>query len=120
MVDAKKETFELAMLDAYPVLFTSARVDLKTVPKDLFCYDVRHDDDGQGIACEVKPHVLVNHWGTVLSKEEIPMEEDGSYYPREDLDYSGESLTVEEYLRMDTQGIRMEEGNKENEMRLDL
>lgn len=94
MVDAKKETFELAMLDAYPVLFTSARVDRKTVPKDLFCYDVRHDDGGQGIVCEVKPHVLVNHWGTILSKEEIPMEESGSYYPSEDLDYSGELLSL--------------------------
>lgn len=120
MVDAKKETFEFAMLDAYPVLFTDARVDRKTVPEDLFCYDVRHDDDGQGIACEVKPHVMVNHWGTILSREEIPMEEDGTYYPREDLDYLGESFTVEEYLRMDVQGIGMEEGNKENEMRLDL
>ena len=120
MVDAKKETFELAMLDAYPVLFTSARVDRKTVPKDLFCYDVRHDDGGQGIACEVKPHVLVNHWGTILSKEEIPMEESGSYYPSEDLDYSGELFMVDEYLRLYTQGIGMEEGNKENERRLDL
>ncbi len=120
MVDAKKQTFELAMLDAYPVLFTSARVDLKTVPEDLFCYDVRHDDYGQGIACEVKPHVMVNHWGTILSKEEIPMEEDGSYYPREDLDYSGESFMVEEYLRLDTQGIGMEEGNKENGMQPEL
>lgn len=73
MVDAEKEVFELAMLDAYPVLFTDARVDRKTVPEDLFCYDVRHDDDGQGIACEVKPHVIVNHWGTILSREKIPM-----------------------------------------------
>lgn len=120
MVDAKKETFEFAMLDSYPVLFTDARVDRKTVPEDLFCYDVRHDDDGQGIACEVKPHVMVNHWGTILSREKIPMGEDGSYYPSEDLDYSGESFTVDEYLRLYMQGIRMEEGNKENEMRLDL
>ncbi len=120
MVDAGKETFELAMLDEYPVLFTSARIDRKTVPEDLFCYDVRHDDGGQGIACEVKPHVLVNHWGTILSKKEIPIKKGGSYYPREDMDYLGESLTVDDYMRMDTQGIGMEEGNKENGMQLDM
>ena len=48
------------------------------------------------------------------------MEESGSYYPSEDLDYSGELFMVDEYLRLYTQGIGMEEGNKENEMRLDL
>ncbi len=36
MVDAKKETFEFVMLDAYPVLFTSARIDRKTVPKRIY------------------------------------------------------------------------------------
>lgn len=110
MVDARKETFELAMLDEYPVLFTNARVDRKTVPEDLFCYDVRHDDEDQGIVCEVKPYVVVNHWGTILSKAEIPMEEDGSYYPNEDMNYLGEISTVEKYLRMDTQQIGIQEG----------
>lgn len=103
MVDAKKETFELAMPDAYPVLFTSARVDRKTVPKDLFCYDVRHDDDCQGIACEIKPYVAVNHWGTILTRTEIPMAEGGRYYPKEDMNYFGETLTVEEYMRLGLQ-----------------
>lgn len=60
MENAGKENFELAMLDDYVVLYTGSRIDRNTVPENLFCYDVRHDDDCQGIACEVKPHVLVN------------------------------------------------------------
>ena len=41
------------------MLFTCARIDRKTVPEDLSCYDVRHDDDCRGIACEIKPYVVV-------------------------------------------------------------
>jgi len=44
MEDARKEKFELAMLDEYKVLFAYAEIDRNTVPKNLFCYDVRHDD----------------------------------------------------------------------------
>lgn len=65
------------MLDEYVVLFTSARIDRKTVPENLFCYDARHDDDCQGIACEIKPYVAVNHWGTILTvKRHITAEPD--------------------------------------------
>lgn len=120
MVDAKKETFEFVMLDAYPVLFTSARIDRKTVPKDLFCYDVRHDDDCQGIACEIKPYVAVNHWGMILTKTEIPMAEDGRYYPKEDMNYLGETLTVEEYMRLDMQQNGMKEENGQDGMQMEM
>ena len=45
MENAGKENFELAMLDDYMVLYTGSRIDRNTVPENLFCYDVRHDDD---------------------------------------------------------------------------
>lgn len=120
MEDAGKEKFELVMLDEYMVLFTCARIDRNTVPKGLHCYDVRHDDDCQGTACEVKPHVMVNHWGTILSKAEIPLEDDGSYYPKEDMNYLGESFTAEEYLRMDMEQVGMKEEMGKNEMNMDI
>ena len=72
--NAQDENYELVMLDEFPVLFTNGRLDRKSIPEGLFCYDIRHDDECQGIACEVKPFVLVNHWGTILSKSEIPLE----------------------------------------------
>ena len=100
MENTEKETYELVMLDDYPVLFTCGRLERKNIPEGLFCYDVRHDDECQGIACEVKPIVNINHWGTILSKTEIPME-GGSYFPENDLNYIGEFLTIEEYLQKD-------------------
>ena len=103
MIDARQESFELVMLDDYMVLFTCARIERNTVPENLFCYDVRHDDNCQGLACEVRNRVLCNHWGTILSKTEIPLEDDGGYYPEEGINYLGECLDVEEYLQMKTE-----------------
>ena len=98
MVDAKNEEFELVLLDGIPALFTNSRVDRKSIPDGVYCYDVRHDDDGQGIACEVAPHILVNHWGTMITREEIPLE-DGSYYPENAMDYVGELMTLDQFLQ---------------------
>lgn len=113
MVNAKEERYELVMADQYPVLFTNARIDRDSVPKELFCYDVRHDDECQGIACEIKPFVLINHWGTILSKDEIPMP-DGYLVLEEDVNYLGVSMDIETYLKEDMkqytsidEGIRM-------------
>ena len=120
MKNTGKENFELAMLDDYAVLYTGSRIDRNTVPKNLFCYDVRHDDDCRGIACEIKPYVAVNHWGTILTKTEIPMTEGGSYYPREDMNYLGETLTVEEYMRLDMQENKVKEENRQGGMQMEM
>ena len=44
--DANKEYFELIrMLGKYEVLFTNMRIKRDTVPKELYVYDIRHDDE---------------------------------------------------------------------------
>ena len=66
-VNAAEEDFELMELFGQTVLFTNMRVDRSTVPEGLYAYDVRHDDYCTGDICEIKPSVMVNHWGTMLS-----------------------------------------------------
>lgn len=100
MVDAKEEDFELVVLDDIPALFTNSRIDRSSIPANVFCYDVRHDDCCQGIACEIKPHIMVNHWGTIITKQEILLE-DGSYYPKEALNYLGRTMTLDEFMLTD-------------------
>ncbi len=97
-VNAKNENFELVEVDGRPMLFTHARVDRDSVPDGLHCYDVRHDDDGRGISVEIKPHVTVNHWGTILSKAELPLKE-GSYFPKDDFNYLGDEISMDAYLK---------------------
>lgn len=81
--DAAKEGYMLAEIDGKPVLFTNMRLDRDTVPDGLYCYDARDSDSLDGSFAEIKPHVMVNHWGTVLSREPFPLDEHGSYYPNE-------------------------------------
>lgn len=71
----------LAEIDGKPVLFTNMRLDRDTVPDGLFCYDIRDSDDLDGSFAEVNSFVMVNHWGTILSREPFPLDEHGSYYP---------------------------------------
>lgn len=100
MVNAKEERYELVMADKYPVLFTNARINRDNVPKGLFRYDIRQDDEYQGIVCEIKKSVMINHWGTILSKTEIPMPD--SYLILEnDIDYLGVSMDIETHLKDD-------------------
>lgn len=43
MGNAQDGDYELVMLDGFPVLFTNSRLDRKSIPEGLFCYDIRHE-----------------------------------------------------------------------------
>lgn len=88
------ERYQVIMLFNEPVLFTPKRINRKDMTKEgLYIYDIRHDDECLGIPCEVKPFVMVNHWGTIISKKSIHKTfiEDGEWID------NGEYLTIEEY-----------------------
>ncbi|MCR0410295.1 hypothetical protein MKD14_15450 [[Clostridium] innocuum] len=100
-IDATKETYELVEVDGHICAFTNARLDRETVSQSLHCYDIRDSDTCEGIFAEIKPYVLVNHWGTLLCKEPFPLEADGSYYPINEESYLSETITMSEYLQLD-------------------
>jgi hypothetical protein len=98
-LNAKDENYELLEIFGQTVLFTNMRIDRKTVPDELFAYDVRHDDECQGEICEVKPFVMVNHWGTILCKVPIEMSDgDCRFVDENDYSYMGEVSTLDEYM----------------------
>lgn len=70
------EEFETMTVNNIPVLFTDARIDRDAVPDGLFAYEIRESDDGNRPAT-VEPVVMVNHGGTILSREEFRMEDWG-------------------------------------------
>lgn len=70
-------SYEVIKLFGKKVLFTSERIRDSDLPKGIYKYEVRHDDECQGIMCEIAKRIVVNHWGTVLSKEEIDLGSDG-------------------------------------------
>ena len=83
LFDAAKEGYELTEIDGRPVLFTNMRLNRDTVPAGIFCYDVRDSDALDGSMAEIKAVVVVNHWGTILCKDPFPVDEYGSYYPKD-------------------------------------
>lgn len=60
---------EITVLDK-PALFTTYRIDPNTVPEGLYQYEVR-EIDCSGIPCEIKKHILVNFFGTVIFAEDL-------------------------------------------------
>ena len=88
------ERFEILGRDA---LFTSLRIDRKSLPEGLYAYELRDCDDCSGDPCEVRSFVLVNHWGTVIVKEPIEGADEGITLDENDYNYLGEEMTLEEF-----------------------
>jgi len=72
-----KESYEQVSIFDKPALFTSLRLDRDQLPEGVYKYDIRHSDEGYD-ACEVKDFIMVNHMGTIITKEPIEMDEYGS------------------------------------------
>ena len=99
--ELKEEEFELMeFFEDTVVLFTPRRISRALIPEGLYAYDLRHDDDSTGDVCEIKPFVLVNHWGTIISKVPIEMGDDGyKLIDYDDYSYSsGTTMTLKEYI----------------------
>ncbi len=93
--EAGYESFEIL---GHNALFTSLRIDRKTLPDGLYAYDLRDCDDCSGDPAELKSYVMVNHWGTVITKEPIEGADDGIVLEEKDYNYLGEDMTIEEFV----------------------
>ena len=61
-------------MEDYPVLFTLYRI--KSAPIFGRLYDIRHADDDWGYPVAIEEHLLVNRYGSILCKEELPFQEE--------------------------------------------
>lgn len=102
--NAMNEVFEDVTLFGHPVLFSCSRIDKNTVPSGLYMYDVRHDDDQQGIPIELAEWVFVNHWGTIITDMPIRLDmnlcKSNGYRSigEEDWNYEGTESTIRQYI----------------------
>jgi hypothetical protein len=101
MTNAKDTTFDLAVLFGHPVIFADIRIDPDTLPSGLHAYELRHSDDDWSQPATLENHVAVNFFGTVISQNEIPVEDflqvnDGDFK----VDPNG-SVTLNEYFSGD-------------------
>lgn len=88
------------------MLFTNARVERSTVPKELYLYEVRHSDEDWGEPIQVAEWIRVNHWGTLLSAKPIKLEKSpviDNFYrdidAETDWNYESYEISVREYMK---------------------
>jgi len=98
--NAMKESFEEVEVFEKPALFTPIRIDRSTVPSGYHLYEVRHDDDGQGDAVEIARNIFVNHWGSIITKDEIELSPEGNLLiDPMDINFgTGDCQTMKEFM----------------------
>jgi len=98
--NAITESFEEVTVLDKPALFAPIRIDRNTVPLGYYLYEVRHDDDCQGDAVEIAPNILVNHWGSIITRDEIKLLPEG-YLLIEPMDVAygtGDCRTMDDFM----------------------
>nr|DAF83228.1 MAG TPA: Large polyvalent protein associated domain 28 [Caudoviricetes sp.] len=93
------ETYESIWLFSRPALFSNGRIDRDTLPKGLCAYDLRGSDDDPGMPISIENHVSVNHAGSVITAEPLPLQKKGFLLlDEEGLDFTGDEQTLGDFL----------------------
>ncbi len=103
---ANEAPWEAVTVLGKTMLFSECRVDRATVPDELYMYEVRHADDDWGDPCQIAEGILVNFFGTLLSREKLPLKEVvAGWKPYLDIDswedwgYEGVRCSPEEFVQ---------------------
>ena len=85
----QQENFTEVRVLGKPALFHDLRIDRSTVPKGLYLYEVRHDDEGVGDPVQIAKGIMVNHFGSIITRESIRLPPDGylDIDPEKDWDF---------------------------------
>lgn len=67
------DEYELIELFGQPALFTNNRITDVDIPKGMYCYHIRHGDEGEFVSIEKRTEV--NHAGSVVTREPIDLGE---------------------------------------------
>ena len=115
-VNAKNEEYTYVELFGKPSLFTDSRIDRDTVPEGWFAYDLRGSDYDPGEPVTVEPNVVVNHAGTVLTREPITIPKEGFRRLNGQLDFA-ESYTLSLKEFCEERGLIYPEENQKYALR---
>lgn len=93
---------EIVSVNHKPYMFTNMRVERKTLPDGFVAYDIRDDDECGGTFAQIKNFVMVNHWGTLIGTDELPLDPEWyEFIPESEEDYwfTGDYVkTLEEFV----------------------
>lgn len=98
------EHYDLIDVCGQVALFTNERLNQGDVPKGLYVYHLRGEENKEVLFSSIEPRVLVNHAGSVICKKPINFGESGyiSFSNEDDEpDFFGNQLTMSDYIEMD-------------------
>ncbi len=97
------DEYELVELFGKPALFTNDRITDADIPKGMYCYHMRHGDEGNFETIEKR--VTVNHAGSVVTKEPIDLGEQGYISFTEDTSpsFTGETMSLYEFREYESE-----------------
>lgn len=103
------EEYQQIELLGKTALFSNNRLTEADIPQGMYCYHMRHSDDGDRF-CSVEPKVGVNHGGSVITKEPIDFGKQGyiSFTKDTEPNFLSEEMTIKEFAEMDMdEGLEM-------------
>ena len=117
-INMEMEEYELIELFGEPALFSNERLTADDIPEGLYCYNLRHTDDGNSFAT-IEPSVKVNCAGSVITDTPIDFGMKGYIAFTEETtpNFLGNQLTVAEYMCGDFE-FEQEQSNKMEDMQL--
>ena len=103
------DEYELIELFGQPALFTNNRITAVDIPKGMYCYHIRHGDEGEFVSIEKRTEV--NHAGSVVTREPIDLGEQGyiSFTEETSPDFKGEIMSLYEFWEYDPEQSQTED-----------
>ena len=93
-----EDKYDLITFRGQPALFVNDRMTKADIPKGLYCYHVRMDDNGKEYAT-IEPKVFVNLGASVITSSPIDFR-GNDHIPLQsgDFDFLGDHLTLDQFL----------------------
>jgi hypothetical protein len=101
-IDVQKEALDEVELLGHMALFTELRVDKSTLPKDMYCYELRHGDDNS-FPATLEKNVTVNYFGAIILPEELELEAGRLKVPYEEFSFTGKRMKLKEFQKKSKQ-----------------
>lgn len=98
------EEYQEAEVFEVPALFSNGRIADNDVPVGFYRYDLRGSDDDPGDPITVENHVTVNHAGSILATQPLPIPERGFLNLAEGLNFTG-GMSMPEQFRQYLAGL---------------
>ena len=95
----REDADELDVVELFgkEALFSNGRVTRNALPEGLYTYDLRGADNDPGQPTTLEPMVMVNHAASVIVSEKVTFPENGVIPLGEDMSFTGDSMTMEQF-----------------------